>query len=219
MSTWSSRTWAQIQPIYTQILKQPFIRELMAGSLSEQRFEFYIKQDALYLADFGKTLAGIATQLGKIAETELFLSFSTNTIHVERALHEHFLTKFNQLGAVEISPSCLLYTSYLYRMLHQASVEEALAAVLPCFWIYKEVGDHILEHQSEGDNPYQDWIDTYSGEEFGKSVEQAIKICDGYAVQTTETKRQAMTQAFKRSAQLEWLFWDSAYRLEEWKVK
>lgn len=219
MTTWSQQTWAAYLPIYHKILEQPFIKELMAGSLSAERFEFYIRQDALYLADFGKVLAGIAIKLENMEETELFLRFSTETIQVERALHESFLAQFNQLAEIEVSPSCLLYTSYLYRMLQQASVEEALAAVLPCFWIYKEVGDYISEHQKEGENPFQSWIDTYSGEAFGQSVQQAIAVCDRYAAQSTESKRQAMMQAYQRSAQLEWLFWDSAYRLETWPVK
>jgi thiaminase/transcriptional activator TenA len=48
-----------------------------------------------------------------------------------------------------------------------AQVEVTMASVLPCFWIYKKVGDHIYQQQNKQNNPYQTWIDTYAGEEFG----------------------------------------------------
>ena len=92
------------------------------------------------------------------------------------------------------------------------------AAVLPCFWIYKEVGDYILAHQTKENNPYQTWIDMYAGDEFAKSVERAIRICDELAEKCTEEQQNAMTEAFITCSKMEWMFWDSAYQLEQWKI-
>ena len=41
--------WAEIQPTYEAILDLPFNRELAAGTLSRERFIFYMVQDAHYL--------------------------------------------------------------------------------------------------------------------------------------------------------------------------
>jgi len=92
----------------------------------------------------------------------------------------------------------------------------ALAAILPCFWIYKAAGDHILLHQNKSNNPYQTWIDTYAGEEFGMLVRKAMTICDEVASQCTEVQQASMTEAFLTASRLEWIFWDSAWRLESW---
>ncbi len=91
-----------------------------------------------------------------------------------------------------------------------------MAAVLPCFWIYKKVGDYILSIQKKEDNQYQNWIATYAGEEFGLLVDKAISICDEAATNSTPVQQELMTEAFITASRLEFIFWDSAYKLEKW---
>ena len=85
-----------------------------------------------------------------------------------------------------------------------------MAAVLPCFWIYKKVGDYIYENQSVKNNPYQQWIETYAGEEFGLLVDQAINCCDRVAETCSDNQKELMHKAFYTASQLEYNFWDSA---------
>jgi thiaminase/transcriptional activator TenA len=92
-----------------------------------------------------------------------------------------------------------------------------MAATLPCFWIYKKVGDHILDNQKAGDNPYQRWIDTYGGDEFATAVQRAIDICDNAVENTTSDIRNRMTEAFITSTRMEYDFWEAAYELKVWK--
>jgi hypothetical protein len=56
----------------------------------------------------------------------------------------------------------------------------AVAALLPCFWIYWEVGKHLLGTAGP-DNPYQSWIDIYADEAFADGVRKAIAISDQIA--------------------------------------
>ncbi|WP_421919632.1 thiaminase II [Marinifilum sp.] len=213
---WSEEAWRRIEGIYTHILEHPFIIELMSGELDKEKFKFYLTQDSLYLAEFGKVLAGIAVKLENSAKRKDFLTFANDTVAVEQALHQFYLKDQNQNG--NVSPSCLLYTSFIHKQLATASLEEAVAAVLPCFWIYKKVGDYILENQDKKDNPYQNWIDTYGGEEFAHAVEKAIEICDDLAVHTSIEKRKKMWNSFVKASKMEWMFWDSAYKRETWPV-
>lgn len=116
------------------------------------------------------------------------------------------------------SPVCLLYTSYLWRQLANAPIEVSVAAVLPCFWIYKAVGDYILANQTNEENPYQTWINTYGGDDFSRSVSRAIEICDELAESCTESRQKEMLEAFVVCSKMEYLFWDSAHNLEQWKI-
>jgi thiaminase/transcriptional activator TenA len=100
---------------------------------------------------------------------------------------------------------------------HVGSYADLVAAVLPCFWIYWDIGKQIAAAAAT-DNPYQAWIDTYSDPAFGEEVEAVIAITDRTAELATEEQRARMLDAFKRSTQYEWMFWDSAYRLETWPV-
>ena len=92
-----------------------------------------------------------------------------------------------------------------------------VAAILPCFWIYHDVGTRIARH-TVADNFYQPWIDTYAAPGFAESVQDVIRITDRAAAAAGDAERHAMARAFIRSAQYEWLFWDSAYRLEAWPI-
>jgi thiaminase/transcriptional activator TenA len=95
-------------------------------------------------------------------------------------------------------------------------VEVAMAAVLPCFWIYREVGAHIYKNATTEGNPYKAWIDTYVGEEFEALVDEAIALCDAAAARSTELMREKMTAAYIFAARLEYDFWNAGYCLHKW---
>ena len=61
--------------------------------------------------------------------------------------------------------------------LRSGSFPEALGAVLPCYWIYWEVGKALVERGSP-DPLYPRWIDTYGGEEFAAVVRAVLELTD-----------------------------------------
>lgn len=215
--TFSNTLWQAITPIYEAILAHPFNRELAAGTLASERFRFYMQQDALYLADFGRALAILGGRSDTPERMLAFVRFAEGAVVVERALHEEYFRLFGIEHPTTVQcPSCFAYTNFLLATVAIRSYEEGVAALLPCFWIYRQVGTHIHAQAAAG-NPYQRWIDTYAGEEFGRAVEQAIAIADRVAEESSATLREAMKAAFIASSRLEWMFWDAAYRLESWQ--
>jgi len=215
---WSENAWAAIENIYTSINAMPFNQELLSGTLSEDRFRFYIQQDGVYLGEFSRALSLIAARCFNHPYTLDFIRFAEGAVVVERSLHEGYFKQFEVSGVVEASPTCQNYSQFLLTKASLDQVEVAMAAVLPCFWIYKKVGDNIYAHQNSENNPYQEWINTYAGEEFGLLVEKAIGICDDVASQCSVQQQEQMTKAFIMASKLEWMFWDSAYKMEEWPV-
>jgi thiaminase/transcriptional activator TenA len=213
---WSAKTWQQILPVYGSIIEMPFIDELLDGKLPVEKFQFYIAQDSHYLEHFGRALSLIGARAGDLQDALSFMRFAEGAIVVENALHQFYFTDYGIKHKGNIEPACHHYVHYLKSTAALEQVEIAMAAVLPCFWIYKEVGDHIYKNQRTKTNPYQKWIDTYAGEEFGILVQQAIGICDRVAEQCTLAQQDAMTQAFVTASRLEWMFWDGAYHLKRW---
>lgn len=208
--------WRDIGPIYQATLNHPFLTELSQGTLKRQAFVFYLEQDALYLIDFARALATVAGKLRQIDDIALVLKFAEGALFAERELHQSYFDQFAVNPVISQSPACLSYTHYLLATAEKAPIEEAIAALLPCFWIYHEVGKHLISVPKIPGNPYQAWIDMYGGEEFNAIVQQAIQLTNKYADMTTDTTRQLMRQAFITSSRLEWQFWDSAYHLEQW---
>jgi thiaminase/transcriptional activator TenA len=213
----TEQLWNTALPVYEKIRTHPFNQELKTGTLPVETFKFYIYQDSLYLADFAKALAVAGTRSSTSAELLAFLQFAQNAILVERALHESYFSEYNIAFTSGKAPGCFAYTNYLLATSTFESYEVAVAALLPCFWIYKQVGDYIYANQTSP-NPYQNWIDAYAGEEFAVAVNNALSICDRLAEQASESVRNRMTEAYLTSSRLEYIFWDSAYRRESWPV-
>src|SRR5437867_3440511 len=107
------------------IHQHPFNRELAQGNLPEEKFIYYLQQDALYLADYAKALAMTAARLTSQDHAKQFLLFSLNAVHAESDLHRSYLAD-RAPSLVEQSPACFMYTSYLYKMATTAAVEEAV---------------------------------------------------------------------------------------------
>ena len=215
---WTDQAWEAIQPIYQEILKMPFIEELKNGTLPLEKFQFYMLQDAKYLEHYGRALAALGA---KAEDNEMaldFFEFGKNALIVERALHEAYFKQFklepNQ--EITIEPVCHHYIHFLKSTVAYDPIEVATAAILPCFWIYKEVGDHIYQNQNTDNNPYKNWIETYSGEEFAEGVKKALQYSNYMAENSTDKGRKAMLEAFIAASRLEFNFWDAAYRNITW---
>lgn len=219
MTAFSEMAWQRTGPLRGAIHALPFNAELAAGTLSRDRFQGYIIQDALYLDQYARTLAMAGARGPDGASLQAFAGYALGAISVEQALHASYLAEYGvdpgRVAATEPSPDCLGYTSFLLATAYHEPWEVLLAALLPCFWLYWDVGTTIARTARPG-NPYQAWIDTYADESFGSAVRAVIAATDGAAAGTTQSVRDRMMTAFIRSCQYEWLFWDGAYRQRGW---
>lgn len=213
---WSERAWAAAAPVYGKILELPFVRGLADGSLSEERFRFYLRQDVLYLRCYGRRLLALASRMPRREQQADFATYASDGVAMEEAVHRLFL-KGDAPADSEMSPACLLYTSVLdARMLCETEV--AAASVLPCFWVYQRVGEHILRHADLEGNPYRAWVEAYGDEAFAASCRRAVEICDELAAEASPAVVKRMTDTFVLCTRLEWMFWESAWRMEQWKI-
>src|SRR5215813_1133522 len=219
MTRFSEDAWRRTKALREAIHRLPFNAELAAGSLSRDRFQTYIVQDAIYLGQFSRALAISAAKAPDTATMESFAQSALGAIAVEQALHGRYLRDFGvdpaEIADAEPSPDCLAYTSYLIAAAYHEPWEVLVAALLPCFWIYWDVGCAIAR-KAAPQNPYRAWIETYADERFGKAVETAVAIGDRAATAVTAATRAAMLAAFVRACQYEWLFWDGAYQGRSW---
>ncbi len=213
--------WKSIAPIYEAILRHPFIQGLTDGRLERDSFRFYVVQDALYLREFARALSVAAARAPREDWIIMFNEHAAGALRVERSLHESFFRDFGmnekQLAATRMAPANLAYTSYLLAVAYGAPFHEALAALLPCYWIYWEVGKE-LERRGSADPLFRRWIETYASEEFGAVVRAVLTACDETAERLGEPERAAMQRHFTTTSRYEWMFWEMGYRREAWPV-
>jgi thiaminase (transcriptional activator TenA) len=218
-SKFTSELWVSIEHIYAAILRHPFITGLTDGSLSRERFEFYTVQDAFYLREFARALAVAGARAPKDDWIVMLAEHAAGALKVERTLHEGF---FRELGltsdavvATALAPTTMAYTHYLLAVAYGAPFHQALAALLPCYWIYWEVGKELTRAGSPN-ALYARWIETYGSTEFGAIVGAVLEATNEIAAKVGEAERAAMRRHFLATSRYEWMFWDMGYRCEQW---
>ncbi len=211
--------WSDITGIHQAILGHPFVTGLTDGTLPRESFRHYIVQDAHYLRGYAKALAVCAAKAPDEDTTVMFAEHAAGAIAAERDLHASLLDDLgpDELGPATgpIAPATQAYVSYLLATAHGGSFADALGAVLPCYWIYAQVGEELLEAGSP-DPLYARWIAMYGGDDYRSVVDAVLAVTDRIGAEPTELAR--MRRHFVVTARYEWMFWDAAYRCEVWPL-
>lgn len=218
-NAFTRQLWTEAKPVYEATLRHPYLTGLQDGTLPKAKFRYYLVQDAHYLRVFGQALSLLAA---KAPEEDWALTLNQHameTLQAERQLHANILrahgTDAQSIAATPMAPVNVAYTNHLLATVSQRPFLEGLAAVLPCYWVYLEVGKHLVAKGSP-DPDYQRWIDQYAGEGFEASVQAVLRMMDETAAQEPEAARQRALRIYERSTRYEYLFWDMAWREEQW---
>ncbi len=219
--SWSTRLWTEIGPIFGAITAHPFVTGLTDGSLDSDAFAQYVAQDVHYLRAYTRALAVVAAKAPSPADTAMFARHAAQVFDVELELHGELLPALglsaDAVDAAPVTPTTQAYNSYLLATVYGGSFAVGLAAVLPCYWIYGEVGAELLERGST-DARYQRWIDSYGGEQFVATVTEVLSVADRTGPTLTPAEEMTARAHFVTASRYEWMFFDSAYRREGWPV-
>lgn len=151
----------------------------------------------------------------------MFARHAADAVAAELELHSSLLPELGisaaEAEAAEPTPVNLAYTSYLLAVTRGGSYAEGVGVVLPCYWIYWEVGKELVRRGSP-DSRFQRWIDTYSADEFGDVVRDVIAEADRVGALLSEAERAVVARHYRATSRYEWMFWDSAYRQESWPL-
>lgn len=220
-TTFSSVLWQSGAAVYRQILEHPFLTGLADGTLSRDAFRYFLLQDSHYLQTYARALALVAARAADAEDVRVFASHAANAIEVERALHAGLLAELSisaaDVDASGAEPTTTAYTSYLLAVCATGSYAEAVATVLPCYWVYRDVGRELLTRSSP-DRLYARWIATYGSVEFDAVVAAVLEVTDRLGEQLSEAERDRCCRHFATTTRYEWMFWDAAFRQLRWPV-
>ena len=216
--------WSRTADLQQAILEHPFNVALTAGTLDQDRFAFHLVQDSRYLVGFAKALAVAAARLPDPADAAFFAGSAQTALAVERSLHGEYLAGFGvsaaETAGIETSPACEAYTSYLHSVALTEPHQVLVAALLPCFWVYEHAGTTIRDkagdlsgHPTPAGSPPTPTRTSPS--RYGGPATPPTGSPPG----PTGRSRDRMGAAFTRGCEYEWLFWDSAWRLETWPTR
>lgn len=217
---WSAEAFEQAQPIVQAICEHPFLTGMVRGTLAQESFYWYLAQNALYLDGYMKALSLLSSKLQKPSHIETLVGEVKKTVGILNWTKDQYKTltgkDISESPFKEPSQSVLLYSGFETQAVLFNSPGVGLAACLPCFWVYGEIGRWVATQAQIKNNPFQIWLDAYTDPSYPQTVEKVVRIADELADETTESDKKQMTESFLMACKMEWVFFDAAYRKEEW---
>ncbi|GAX03658.1 thiaminase II [Secundilactobacillus pentosiphilus] len=221
MITFTDQIHQAAAPFWQKSFEHPFIHELQAGTLPKDVFRYYLIQDRYYLSEFGKLHELIAEQVDDAHGKQFLLDGAQGLKDGEIAVREGF---FEQLGitpdevaSTPIAPTAYNYVNHMYAELYRGTPQQAIAGLLPCYWLYNQIGQHLVA-QGSPVKLYQRWIETYDSDDYTDSVDQMIALTNRSADQADAALKGKMKTAFVRSSAYELAFWQMALDQQKWQV-
>lgn len=223
MIRFSERLYESTQAIWDKCHEHPFLVEMREGTLDPERFIYYLKQDYVYLIDYAKLFAMASMKARDLETMTKFAELLHSTLHVEMSLHRDYAARFGvsreELEQTVPAPTTIAYTKFLLDTASQGSLAEVVAALLPCMWSYRVIGVAYASIPGALDHPlYREWILMYSSDEFGELTDWTIDYMDRVAEGLPEQELARLEERFLVASKLEYMFWDMAYRKEEWPI-
>jgi len=210
---------AAIEPLTARVLEHPVVTGLADGSLPEEVFRRFLIQDGLFLREFGRSLAMCAARVNGTGDLRLLCVQAAESLEVERDLHDHLAAEFGipgeDLAFAHPNPTCQGYGSFLVRTCAIGALGDALAALAPCYLMYRRVGAALAATGSP-DTRYATWIATYDGDAFGAATDAHLDLCGRVLDPLPSAARDSAVSHALTAARYEWLFWDAAWRDERW---
>ena len=223
-TAFSDRLFNTVQPVWNACLDHPFVQGIANGTLAQDKFRHYLKQDYVYLIEYCRIFAVGAAKSPDLDTMGLFSSLLQGTLQIEMDLHRAYAAEFG-ISPAELEqtrPSAALtgYTSYMLNVAQAGGVENAAAAVLACAWSYNYIGQQLAEKHPESlQHPfYGKWVQMYSSPEFTALAERCIALVNRLTAGKPERELQALEDIVVKTSYFEHLFWDMADKLEMWPV-
>lgn len=210
-------------PVWEKIFHHPFVVGIGDGSLPVEKFRFYIGQDYVFLIEYSRVLA-LAVAKGPHLDTMgRFARLLDATLNTEMALHRSYAAQFGlseeELAHTAAAPTTHAYTRYLLEVAYAGTLEDIVAALVPCQWGYWEIGRRLARQGEPSGQPlYAQWIRTYASEDFGALAQWLCSLLDKLAEGAKPSALARMEEYFLTSSRYEYLFWEMAYRQEQWPV-
>jgi thiaminase (transcriptional activator TenA) len=216
----SDALYEAARPIWEAQLAHPFVRGIGDGTLAEERFKRWIRQDYRYLLEFSRVFAWAAAKADRVEEISWYASALHLTLNTEMDLHRRYAERFgigrDELEREPMWPTTRAYTDFLVRTAADGDMLDLLAALLPCAWGYVHIGKRLAAEPRPSDARYAEWIDQYASPEFEQAAEWLRRELDRRGDRIGATKQRRLTELFVVSSRYEWRFWEMCWRGEQW---
>src|SRR5271157_318093 len=152
--------------------QHPFVRSIGDGTLSLEKFKFWLQQDYMFLIEYARLLAVAAARSPDLETMTRFATLLKETVETEMNLHRTYAAEFGisreELERELPAPTTQGYTDFLLRVAATGDFAELASALLPCMWAFSEIGQRLAAQPAPSDKRFAKWIAMYSSREFAE---------------------------------------------------
>ena len=205
--------------IWEQVVAHPFVTELGDNTLPQATFDVYFDQDYLFLKDWSILLSLAAAKSPDFDAARQVVGF----LHLglggeeglfQQAFRDRGMSK-QQVAALEYRPTTRHYSGYLRKAAYEGSFIDVATTLLAMEWPYTDWAQRLVDAGKRPDNYfYQTWIDMHTSQEIVDFVTWLRRTVD--SAQVTQEDRARMQSIFRDVLRYELLFWEMAYKGEQW---
>jgi len=194
----------------------PFVRKIGDGTLPEECFRYYLKQDYLFLLHFARAYGLAVFKAQTLEDMRHAQTGLTAILDLEIDLHVNYCAGWGlseeDLRREPEATANVAYTRFVLERGLAGNLTDFHAALTPCVVGYAEIGRRLAETTGVNDvNPYADWIEMYAGEEYQQVARAQIAQLDKLCAQEQGAQRQRqLSETFMFATRLEAGFWDMA---------
>jgi thiaminase (transcriptional activator TenA) len=218
--TFSAQLRAAAADIWEAQHRHPFVRGVGDGTLPEQRFAHYVRQDYVFLVEYARMLALGAARAPDLQTMRRLADLAQAILSEEMELHRAFAREFGiselDLETETAAPTTQAYTDFLVRTAALGDAGELAAALLPCMWAYTELGQRLAAAGAPADERYARWIAMYASAEFEELAAWCRGLVDRLGAAADDEGRARMERAFVTCSRYELAFWEMGWTLERW---
>src|SRR3990167_2965948 len=129
-------------------------------------FAKFLFRSIIYLREYALAIKKLASRLEQPDHRRLFEQIHTQVLLEQRNLKHNYLPNIQISGSFFVAdrsinmtmPVVANYIAYLQMQVKTAHVASAVASLLPCFYIYSELGRSTNQNEIQANNRYYKWL-------------------------------------------------------------
>ena len=195
-------------------IEHDFVRQLGDGTLEQDAFRHYLKQDYLFLIHFGRAYALAVYKSRTLADMRQAHDGLKAIIDLELGLHINYCREWGiseaELAALPEARATMAYTRYVLDTGNRGDLLDMHVALAPCLVGYAVVADWLNSRADtvRGEaNPYEAWIAMYESDEFQAARRAEEEWLNARLADVTPARFEELVTVFRDATRLEIDFW------------
>ncbi len=208
--------WDNTGDLWGEIQKHPFLVDLEAGTLPDEKLRYYFEQNTQYVDAVYKCRLVAASKAPDKATFDLL----TRDWNLEPSEDRQgdLLKMFggDPDNLPPMAPANRAYTYHMwYNALHGRTIDW-LASFVACPWTYDLIGEKISGNL--GEERREDWMEFYGSDVHHDLMDDFRAAVDRLSAGLDDEDRNGLLENWRLGMRYEWMFWDDAYHLRGWPV-